>query len=381
MKIIIAVSDSFCANYIKGQGKYLSDLGHEVVIVSGPGVEIDTLERNEGVKVIRINFAREISPLKDILALIEVIKVLMKEKPDLINTGNPKTGFLFSLAHLFFWRIPLIFTLRGVRSDTLKGIKRKIVKCTEFLTCRLSNKIICISPSLKDHAVSINIANADKCVVLSQGSSNGLDVDYYSSTLEIKNRAKDFLLNNKLDSTIFKVLFVGRITKDKGIEELIDAVERCVVLGANLKLIMAGPIEMNDPLNEIYYEKLKHSDFIINLGKQLDVRPLYELADCLVLYSYREGFGNVVIEASSFGIPTLVADIPGLRDTTINNETGLVVKPRDTDVLVKSLMFLYENQDIARSYGINGAKRVHEFFRNEIVWSAQYKLYKDLVNE
>ncbi|MDM1514647.1 glycosyltransferase, partial [Myroides odoratimimus] len=133
MKILIAISDSFCANFIKGQGKYLKEKGHDVVIVSGPGIEVDNLEKNEGVKVIRVDFAREISPIRDFRALLKVIKIIRKEKPDIINAGNPKTGFLFSLAHVFFRDIPLIFTLRGVRSDTLVGLKKKIVRFTEYL--------------------------------------------------------------------------------------------------------------------------------------------------------------------------------------------------------------------------------------------------------
>ncbi|MDM1506881.1 glycosyltransferase family 4 protein [Myroides odoratimimus] len=381
MKILIAISDSFCANFIKGQGKYLKEKGHDVVIVSGPGIEVDNLEKNEGVKVIRVDFAREISPIRDFRALLKVIKIIRKEKPDIINAGNPKTGFLFSLAHVFFRDIPLIFTLRGVRSDTLVGLKKKIVRFTEYLSCTLSNKVISISPSLKEHAIDINIVKESKCVVLSQGSSNGINVTYYSPNAEIALKSKDFLDEHKLDSSVFKVLFVGRITKDKGIEELLDAFNECILKGAKMKLILAGPIEKSDSLNEIYYEQLEKSEHIIYLGKQLDVRHLYDLADCLVLYSYREGFGNVVIEASSFGVPTVVADIPGLRDTTIDNETGLIVKSKDVESLVEALLKLYSDEMLCDRLGKNGVKRIHTYFKNETVWSAQNDLYKELVNE
>lgn len=378
MKILIAISDSFCANFIKGQGQYLKEQGHEVVIVSGYGVEVDKLEETEKVRVIRVNFAREISPFKDLLALKEIIKIIRKEKPDIINAGNPKTGFLFSLAHVIFPKIPLIFTLRGVRSDTLSGVKKNIVKFTEYLSCNLADKVIAISPSLRDHAINIKIAKEDKCVVLSKGSSNGIDLNYYSLNKSIEESASTLLTKNGLDMSVFKLLFVGRLTKDKGIEELIDAFEACITLKANMKLILAGPIEMQDPLREDYYDKLKDNENILYLGKQLDVRPLYSSSDLLILYSYREGFGNVVIESASFGVPTIVADIPGLRDTTVHMETGLVVKPRSVESLTEAIMYLYRNRVQAKMMGEKGKDRIHTFFANEIVWSAQLNLYKEL---
>ncbi|MVX35985.1 glycosyltransferase [Myroides sp. LoEW2-1] len=135
---------------------------------------------------------------------------------------------------------------------------------------------------------------------------------------------------------------------------------------------------MQDPLQEDYYTKLNNNKDILYLGKQLDVRPLYALADSLVLYSYREGFGNVVIESASFGVPTIVADIPGLRDTTVHMETGLLIKPRSVESLTEALMYLYKNRPQAKIMGEKGKDRIHAFFTNEIVWSAQLNLYKEL---
>src|SRR5690606_7061414 len=205
MKILIAISDSFCANFIKGQGQYLTDHGHEVIIVSGPGVEIDELEKNEPVKVVRIPFAREIAPFNDLRDLIKVIKLVKKERPDIINAGNPKTGFLFSLAHVFFWKIPLVFTLRGVRSDTLSGFKKKLVKATEWVTGLLANRVIAISPSLKAHAINIGIVSEKKCIVLSKGSSNGIDVSRYSVSAEIEQKADALREEYKIPEDAFNM--------------------------------------------------------------------------------------------------------------------------------------------------------------------------------
>jgi len=376
MKILIAISDSFCANFIKGQGQYLTDHGHEVIIVSGPGVEIDELEKNEPVKVVRIPFAREIAPFNDLRDLIKVIKLVKKERPDIINAGNPKTGFLFSLAHVFFWKIPLVFTLRGVRSDTLSGFKKKLVKATEWVTGLLANRVIAISPSLKAHAINIGIVSEKKCIVLSKGSSNGIDVSRYSVSAEIEQKADALREEYKIPEDAFNMVFVGRVTKDKGIIELLEAFKFCLSKNANIRLIIAGPIERQDPIPEEYYEVIEEHPRIHYLGKQIDVRPVYALGDALVLYSYREGFGNVVIEAASMGLPTIVADIPGLRDTTEHRETGLLVKSRSAVDLSDAILSLYYNRDMAKEYGKRGRDRVFKHFANEVVWSKQKELYE-----
>lgn len=378
MKILLAISDSFCANFIKGQGKYLVSKGHEVIVVSGPGVEIDRLEIDEPVKVIRIPFAREISPLSDLRDLIRVIKLVKREKPDIINAGNPKTGFLFSLAHIFFWNIPLIFTLRGVRSDTLSGIKKKIVRSTEKITCALANKVIAISPSLRTHAQDIGLVNDKKCVVLSQGSSNGINIDHYSLSEELFKEAQQLAIQYNIEPDSFKLIFVGRVTRDKGIIELLEAFKICLAAKANIRLVIAGPIEMQDAIPEEYYSLIHNHSNIHYLGKQIDVRPVYALGDALVLYSYREGFGNVVIEAASMGLSTIVADIPGLKDTTEHGVTGLVVKPKNAANLSEAILKLYADRKLNEAYGTKGKIRVNKYFGNEIVWSKQLELYLEL---
>lgn len=378
MKILIAISDSFCANFIKGQGKYLTSKGHEVIIVSGPGEEIDNLEKNELVKVIRVPFSREISLIQDFKSLINVVKIVWREKPDIINAGNPKTGFLFSLGHLFYWKIPLIFTLRGIRSDTLVGFKKQIVLITEKLTTFFADKVIAISPSLKEYAIKKGMVSNDKVIVLSKGSSNGLDINRFTINDEIISNSKAIIEKYNISENKYKLLYVGRVTKDKGIIELLDALRICWSKGANIQLVIAGPIEKDDPIPDSYYELIDSSPNISYLGKQIDVRPVYALGDALVLFSHREGFGNVVIEAASMNLPTIVADIPGLRDTTEHQHTGLIIEGMNAEKLSEGIMELYLNESYSKELGKNGRIRVEEYFKNEIVWSRQLDLYKSL---
>ena len=378
MKIIIAISDSFCANFIAGQGTFLADQGHEVIVVSGPGIEIDRLEKCEPIRVVRLPFAREISPLSDLRNLIKIVRLVKQEKPDIINAGNPKTGFLFSLAHVFFWKTPLVFTLRGIRSDTLSGIKKTIVRTTEKITCALANRVVAISPSLKEHAEKIGIVSAQKCVVLSKGSSNGINVERYSASDAIYDQSRALEKRFSIHYASFRIIFVGRVTRDKGVIELLEAFKLCLTYNADIQLIIAGPIEEQDPIPRQYYRLMKEHPRIYYLGKQIDVRPVYLLGNVLVLYSHREGFGNVVIEAASMGLPTIVADIPGLKDTTVDGETGLRVLPADAKKLCNAILRLYNDRELVNSYGAEGRARVTKYFSNEIVWSKQLDLYLKL---
>src|SRR5690606_26960401 len=147
---------------------------------------------------------------------------LKKEKPDIVNAGNPKTGFLFMLASVLFPKIPMIFTLRGLRSDTLTGLKKRIVYITEWVSCALADKVIAISPSLRDHAIQIGVLKKEKAVVLGKGSSNGVNTIKFHPNEEDRFKGRKLRLERQIKESDVVFGHVGRITKDKGIEELYE---------------------------------------------------------------------------------------------------------------------------------------------------------------
>lgn len=381
MKVIIAMSSSWGAYYIKGQGAYLKKNGCDVTFVSSPGKEIANLAQLEGANLIELPVEREISLWKDLISLIKIIRLIKKEKPDIINAGNPKTGFLYSIAHIFCPKIPVIFTLRGLRSDTLSGLKRKIVYLTEKMTCSLVNKVIVISPSLKDHAVEIGIAREEKCVVFGKGSSNGLDIQKYNLTIE--NKQKGIRIREKFNIKKSDILigFVGRITKDKGIYELFEAYKIVSSRNKNVKLLLVGPIEFDDLVTEQFVNQLKSFEGVIMVGQTDDTISYYAAIDFLVLFSYREGFGNVVLEAAAMMRPAIVADIPGLRDTTEHLVSGIVVKPKDKFALTEAMDFYVNNREVLSRNGEQARGRVEKYFKNEMIWEGQLQLYKSMVKK
>ncbi len=378
MKVLIAISDSFCGNFIRGQAEFLKSKGHEPIIVSPAGKEVEDISKKEECKLIEVPFCREISILEDFKSIKNIIRILKKEKPSIINAGNPKTGFLFTLIGLFFPKIPVIFTLRGIRSDTLTGIKGKIVTFTEYLSCRLADKVIVISPSLKEHAIKRGILSDSKAVLIGEGSSNGIDIEKFKLTDIAKENGKKLREEIGVEEEDILVGFVGRVTKDKGVEELYEAFKIASRSNSKLKLLLVGPIQEADAIDSNIFSEMENDDRVFILGKKDDVTAVYAAINMLILYSYREGFGNVVLEASSMKVPVLVSDIPGLRDTVENNKTGLLIPPKNSDELSKGILFYAKDEKLMKEYGEQGRRRVELSFASNIIWEGQLDLYEKM---
>lgn len=378
MKIFLVVTDSFCANLIRGQAFFLVQQGHEVIVISKKGSEIMELCAKERCRHIELNFVKDISLFNDIATLIRIIKIICKEKPDLINVGNPKPGFLFALTRFFFPRQIYIFTLRGLRSETLRGLKKQIVLFTEWLTCLLVDKVIVISPSLLERARSLGICSVKKSLVLHCGSSNGIDLYRFRKTES--NTLKAMRLRKMLHITEsdFVFLYIGRMAKDKGIEELCKAFKK--IQSDKVKLIVAGPPEIDDPVDSKTLKALSNDNQIIIFNKVKCTEILYSLADTFVIFSHREGFGNVALEAAAMELPVIVTDIPGLRDTAINNYTGLIVKNKNIEDMAQAMCYYMKNKAIAKLHGQNGRRRAEKCFDSNIIRRKQLLLYNFLLN-
>lgn len=378
MKVVIAISHSFCANFIKGQSSFLKRKGLEVIIISASGEEVENVAQTEGTRLVVIPFSREISLFKDLKDLISVFKFLKKEKPQIINAGNPKTGFLFAIACCFFPNIRMIFTLRGLRSDTLTGFKKMVVYCTEWLSCSLAQQVIVISPSLKDHAVAVGVLNPKKAVVIGKGSSNGININEFKHSEENLLAGKTLREGLGIQQGDLVIGYVGRITRDKGVEELYQAFRICRGLHKNLKLVIVGPFETGDEISTETLNAMKEDLDVVFLGKRNKLAGIYTAFDMLVLYSYREGFGNVALEAAAMGKPVIVSDIPGARDTTEHMKSGLHVQPRNIPALAKAIKFYIDNPEFRKQHGQYGQKRAMNSFSSEVIWNGQYELYKSL---
>ena len=380
MKILLATTSHLSAVLIKGQGKWLKNQGHEVIFSSSFGRKVNELITEEKVIFERINFSREINIVNDFYCLLQCVRILKKHKPDVVNAGTPKAGLLFMVASWLCGTKNRVFTLRGLRSTSLIGSKKKIVRFFEVISCRCANKIIVISPSLRDEAIKIKLVNKpSKMVVLGIGSSNGVNLEHFTINDKIKRNSFEIQNRLSLDEYTFKFGYIGRLVKDKGVEELIDAFMSLKNRSPrSIALILVGKYEKDNGISEIYKNIIKNEESIIEIGYSNEIPCFANIIDVLVLPSYREGFGNVVIEAAAMKTPAIVSNIPGACDTIENGVTGILVQPKSIIELEKAMNRYLNDKELVKQHGENGRTRVENFFDNKFIWEEQEKIYKQL---
>lgn len=376
-KLVLCCTHSFGAKFLEGQLEFMKDNGFDVYVFSGPGEEIKSLCRREQATLIVTPFKREISLSDDFKCLFFIIKKLKVLRPEIINAGTPKAALLMCLAAKIIGHKRTIFTLRGLRSDTLIGVKKRIVKLMEILTCRLADCVLPISPSLMKHAVEENIVQAGKARVLGSGSSNGIDVAKFTRSVDTSNARISVRKELGILENDFVVSYIGRFNNDKGVPELFETFKKLIDVHPDSVLLLVGRFEDEDAIsNNVRDEMINHPKVIIEEYRQ-EIKPIYEAIDLLVLFSKREGFGNILIEASCMGVPVIARKIPGCSDAVNHGYSGFLVG--DQDELLEKMEYYVSDRAIASQHGRQGEEWVRRNFENKKIWFEQLELYQSFL--
>lgn len=361
---------------MKGQLSYLRNAGFDVTVVSSPGEKLKKAEVEEKVSTKAINMERGISPIKDFISLIKIITFFVKEKPKICNAGTPKAGFLGMIA-AWITRVPFkIYTIRGLPFEGATGLKRKILILTEKIACACADKVICISPSVKNVAIKYNLTSENKTVVFGHGSSNGLQFERFEKTPSIENEIKNIKTKYNLSKYRFIVGYVGRINNFKGVKELVLAFENLQKKYKDIGLLIVGNREKKDAISNEISQKISNNLDIIEIGWIENPVPYYYLIDILAFPTYREGFGNVSIEAQATGTPVVTTNATGSVDTVIDGETGFIVNVKDVKGLEKAIERFIKNPSLINEMGEKAKKHVREKFDSKIIWEGLVSLYK-----
>ncbi len=378
-KILLGVSSSFCANFLKGQVRFLVENGFEVLIISGPGEEISWLARDEKAKLLTINFTKKITPLTDFFQLLRILYILRREKPDIVNAGNPKSGFLITTACWLTRQKNVIFTLHGLLSDTKKGVLRQLISISEKISCRIAQKVLVVSHTLKLHAENRGILPSGKGIVIGKGSANGIDLLMFRGKSTVATSSKQLAQSLGLKQENIILGFAGRLSKDKGIDLLFEAFNTLVKDYPSLRMVIAGPIIEENLFSREWLHQLYHNEKISYLGKLHELTAFYGMIDILVLPSLREGFPNVLIEAAAMEIPVIASDIPGCRDAVLPGINGELFEKENLNELVSILKKLIEQPQLRQQYGRNGRAFVKDNFSNEEIWKGQLQMYRSML--
>ena len=374
MKKIIRTStvpmslDTFC----RGQLKMLSE-HFEVVAVSSPDVELKTIEEREGVRTIAVAMERHISLLKDVKSLFQMIRVFMKEKPDIVHSITPKAGLVSMLA-AWICRVPVrMHTYTGLVFPTTTGMKQKVLIAMDRLLCACATYI---NPEGQGVANDLRRFSITKkpLHIIGNGNVRGIDADYWKNDGYDRNDLRNNLQIGKDD---FVFVFVGRLVGDKGINELVAAFKQLMAEHSKVKLLLIGPYENQlDPLRPETEKEIETNQSIITTGNQEDVRPYYVAADAFVFPSYREGFPNTVIEAGALGLPSIVTDINGANEIIIPPQNGVIVPSKSVEALYQAMSYFLESPEELRRMANNARRMVVDRYNQQFIWGELLKVYQ-----
>ena len=216
--------------------------------------------------------------------------------------------------------------------------------------------------------------------VIGAGSSNGIDTSFFS-TENVLDEDREKLKNQlNIHSEDFVFIFVGRLVKDKGINELIMAFSKIQI--ENSKLLLVGSLEEDlDPLLPEIKKEIRQNKNIISVGFQQDVRSYFAVADALVFPSYREGFPNVVMQAGAMGLPSIVSDINGCNEIIIEGENGHIIPVKDTESLQKAMEDFLKNKSYLSELKNNARPMIQNRYEQLVVWNGLLKEYKFLLKD
>ena len=370
------------ATQIGDQVAYLRDLGMQVVIVSADGPELARFPFSESLRHECIDIPRSISPWKDIIALVKLFKIFRKYRFDIIHSTTPKAGLLAAVAG-FFAKIPIrLHTFTGQPWVNKKGIVRIITRLSDKIIGVLNTRCYADSGSQRDFLIEEGIISEDKVGVIGAGSLAGVDLKRFDTThwsREEKASLRNDLHINR-DSQV--LIFVGRITRDKGIIELTEAVYSLIQFSYNIDLLLIGPLDQDrGGAGSLTIDQLSQSSRIHYIGYTDCPEKYLSISEIFCLPSYREGFGTVVIEAAAMGVPCVGTRIYGLTDAVHDGYTGVLVPPRDVVSLKNALKHLLDHPERSKQMGLAARERVVKEFDSRIINDKIAAEYSNLLQQ
>ena len=350
---------------------------YDVTAISSDKVRLEKFGKDNKVKVFNVEMTRVISPYKDFKSLFKMYLFFLKEKPQIVHSHTPKAGTIGILAAKLAGVPHRLHTVAGLPLLEAKGFKRILLNFVEKITYSAATKVFPNSFGLKDIILKERFCSKDKLQVIGNGSSNGINTEYFDISKLNKNELQKLRNDLSISDEVFVFVFVGRIVSDKGINELLSAFNKLTF--SNVKLLLVGQKEPElDPLTNASEQLIIKNKNIIEVGYQSDIRNYLAISSALVFPSYREGFPNVVLQAGSFGLPSIVSDINGCNEIIINGYNGIIVPVKNKNILYESMIKLIEDKVLYATLTSNSRQRIVENYDQLVMWDKILTVYKSL---
>lgn len=377
----IATVPFFFQHHLREQIIETVAAGHRVTLIFGSGRELSDLSPIDGVVFREIELPRRISPWADLKALWRLFWHFKEAKYDLVHSTTPKAGLLSAISS-FLARVPIrVHTFTGQPWIEKRGLIRAVAKGADRCISLLSSRLYTDSFTQREFLVSEGICNLKKTFVLGSGSLAGVNLSKFNR--DYKNKVGATTRQElEIENNEIVVTFIGRLTAEKGVEELIAAFEMISVDGEPCVLLLVGPEDTeHGKLSHQTLRKIRSNQKIKQVGYTAEPEKYLAVTDIFCLPSYREGFGNVVIEAAAMGVPTVGSDIIGLRDAVVDGKTGLLVPVKNSEELAKALKKLISDPRFRCFLGDNALKRSLQDFDSKKVNSSLLNNYQEMFNK
>jgi glycosyltransferase involved in cell wall biosynthesis len=373
--IVVGITHPQTCLVLHGRLRTLREAGFRVTVVSSPGQLLSRTAAQEGVESIAVPMRREIAPFADLVSLVRLCFLLYRLRPDMTEFSTPKAGLLGSIAAMLCGVPARVYFLRGLKLETCNGVKRQILLAAERLASCCSHAVLCNSESLRNQALALGVAPATKLRLLGNGSSNGVDVERFSpGSSEVRGSLG-------LPKTGPVVGFVGRLTRDKGLPELVEAFDAILTAKPDAHLLLVGWFDASeDSLGDALRSRIENHPRIHSTGFVADTAPYYRAMDVMVLPTWREGFPNAVLEAAATGIPVVTTLVTGSRDAVVPEVTGLLVPPGYPVAIREAVLDLLRSRERRRRMGRAARTWVLDHYVNGRVLGLTVRYYKNLVD-
>jgi len=379
--LVILTTVPMTLNFFRGQAGFLKERGFVVHAVSSLGDELQEFGRREGVPVHAVAMTRAVTPLRDLAALFRLVHLFRHLRPTIVHAHTPKGGVLGVLAARLAG-VPLVmYTIMGLPFASASGLKRWVLWLSEMASCRGAHQVLAVSQAMRRQALTHGLCPPQKIEVLGPGSINGVDAEGRFNPARFPDPVKKQLRASLgLPSGALVLGFVGRIVRDKGIQELAEAWRELRRRHPNLYLVVVGREEPQDPIPPAARQALRSDPRVVFTGPVADPAPYYAIMDLVVLPTYREGFPVMPLEAAAMGLPVVATTVDGCPEAVVNGLTGMLVPPRDSPSLTKALNALISDAEMRKRLGKAGRERVLKKFKPTVIWNIIYNNYTNLFN-
>ena len=329
-------------------------------------------ELSEEITVINIGIERKISPLKDLQSIFQLFRVFTAIKPDAVHSITPKAGLLAMLAARMTGVQRRYHTFTGQVWANKFGLTRVMLKKIDRMIVGFASDVFVDSESQREMLYRENLAEPGGIEMLGSGSISGVDLQRFYPDPIVKDKKRKEI-GSSLDVCVY--LFIGRVTRDKGVFDLVEAFRQIAIDVSEVELWIVGPDEEN-LLSELKKAALDCDAPIRWFGPTLRPDEFMAAADVLLLPSYREGFGSIIIEGAACELPAIAYRVDGVIDAVKEGFSGILTDVGDVAAFAAAMKSIAVNKDLRLRLGRQARGRAEQYFNSENVTEAWLDWYR-----